>query len=211
MNLKESFRYQKFLNEMLGLAHFSITSYSHSMETTKIHHRNKTNPDAEDITEVVKPDTAFYPNDDVVDFMVWLVSEKEKLTRAISTAKAEAEIDIDAAVETNKFRQSVNSAIKKMSKYTPAKTVEKGTDYKFNNEGNQVPYYYDIEVVSNEAYDKGKAKKVMRSMISAADETSAKIDSVMINTVVDYTPIFDVNESFDDVMEEFIKGNIVTK
>lgn len=41
-------------------------------------------------------------------------------------------------------------------------------------------------------------------MITAADKTSAEIDSAMINTVVDYTPVFDVNDSFEDVMAEFI-------
>ena len=40
-------------------------------------------------------------------------------------------------------------------------------------------------------------------MISKADKTSADIDAAMINTAVDYTPIYNVNDSFDDVMAEF--------
>ena len=44
----------------------------------------------------------------------------------------------------------------------------------------------------------------MRSMTSVADKTSSDIDAAMINTDVDYTPIYDVNEAFEDVMEEFI-------
>lgn len=46
----------------------------------------------------------------------------------------------------------------------------------------------------------------MRDMISAADKTSAEIDAAMINTVVEYEPVYDVNESFDDVMAEFIEA-----
>lgn len=166
--------------------------------------RNKANADAQDLTEVVECENAFYPNDIVVEFMVWLVGEREKLTTAIGRAKASVGFDIDAAVETNKFRQLLNSSVKGMLRYTPSKRVEQGRDYKFNVEGNQTPYYYDIEVVTEEAYDRETAKKIMRDMISTADKTSAGIDAAMINTVVDYTPVYDVNESFDDVMAEFM-------
>ena len=42
-------------------------------------------------------------------------------------------------------------------------------------------------------------------MISAADKTSSEIDAAMINTMVEYEPVYDVNESFDDVMAEFME------
>jgi len=207
MNLKESFRYQSFLDSMMRAAAISVGEKEHCLTATKTHLRKKANPDADDITEVVESEAVFYPNDDVIAFMVWLVGEREKLTKAIGNAKASIGFDVDAAVETNKFRQSVNAAIKRMTRYTASKSMERGTDYKFNNEGNQTPYYYDIEVSYTEAYDRDSAKKIMREMISAADRASAEIDSAMINTAVDYTPIYDVNESFDDVMEEFMKRN----
>ncbi|MBQ8000208.1 MAG: hypothetical protein IJ298_03200 [Ruminococcus sp.] len=136
--------------------------------------------------------------------MAWLVQEREKLTTAIGAAKASIGFDIDAAIETNKFRQTVNGSIKNMLRYTPTKRVEQGRDYKFNVEGNQTPYIYEIEVVSEEAYDKTGAKTLMREMISKADEVSAAIDAAMINTKVDYEPVFDVNETFDDVMTDFL-------
>lgn len=211
MNLKESFRYQKFLGKMMRVASSSISRPDHCLKTTKNHLRKKANPDAEDFPEEVEPEVAFYPNDDVIDFMTWLVGEREKLTEAIGKAKASIGFDVDAAVETNKFRQSVNSAVKGMLSYTPSKSITRGTDYKFNVDGNQVPYYYDVEVTTSEAYDKTKAKKTMRAMISDADKTSAEIDSAMINTVVDYTPIYDVNGSFDEVMEEFVNRNTVAE
>lgn len=170
MNLKESFRYQNFLDMMMRAAEGEV----------------------------------FFANDDVVAFMAWLVKEREKLTTAIGAAKASIGFDIDAAIETNKFRQTVNGSIKNMLRYTPTKRVEQGRDYKFNVEGNQTPYIYEIEVVSEEAYDKTGAKTLMREMISKADEVSAAIDAAMINTKVDYEPVFDVNETFDDVMTDFL-------
>lgn len=204
MNLKESFRYQNFLDMMMRAASASIQQRDHCLKVTKTHLRNKANPDASDVTETVEGEV-FFANDDVVAFMAWLVKEREKLTTAIGVAKASIGFDIDAAIETNKFRQTVNGSIKNMLRYTPTKRVEQGRDYKFNVEGNQTPYIYEIEVVSEEAYDKTGAKTLMREMISKADEVSAAIDAAMINTKVDYEPVFDVNETFDDVMTDFLE------
>lgn len=203
MNLKESFRYQNFLDMMMRAASASIQQRDHCLKVTKTHLRSKANPDASDVTETVEGEV-FFANDDVVAFMAWLVKEREKLTTAIGAAKGSIGFDIDAAIETNKFRQTVNGSIKNMLRYTPTKRVEQGRDYKFNVEGNQTPYIYEIEVVSEEAYDKTGAKTLMREMISKADEVSAAIDAAMINTKVDYEPVFDVNETFDDVMTDFL-------
>ena len=203
MNLKESFRYQNFLDGKLNDARYSIGDRNHALKVTKLHLKKKANPDAEDITEVVEVEE-FIPNDDVIAFMCWLVEERQKLTEAICAAKASLGFSLDAAIEANKFRQYTASAVKGMLKYTPSKKTEQGRDYKFNVEGNQTPYYYDIETSFEEAFTRDSAKKVVRDMITAADKTSAEIDSVMINTVVDYTPVFDVNDSFEDVMAEFI-------
>lgn len=203
MNLKESFRYQNFLDGKLNDARYSIADRTHALKVTKVHLKKKANPDAEDITEVVEVEE-FIPNDDVIAFMCWLVAERQKLTEAICAAKASLGFSLDAAIEANKFRQYTASAVKGMLKYTPSKKTEQGRDYKFNVEGNQTPYYYDIETSFEEAFARDSAKKVVRDMITAADKTSAEIDSAMINTVVDYTPVFDVNDSFEDVMAEFI-------
>lgn len=202
MNLKESFRYQKFLDGMMRAADYSLQNRDHCLITTKTHLRSKANPEAADITETVEVEE-FFDNDIVLQFMQWLVEERNKLTTAIGKAKAALDFDIDAAIETNKFRQQLNASVKSMLRFTPRKTVEQGRDYKFNLEGNQTAYIYDVEIVSTEAYDKVAAKYVMRSMIAEADRTSAMIDAAQINTVVDYMPVYDVNESFEDVMEAF--------
>lgn len=203
MNLKEAFRYQMFLKNLMGAASISIQNREHCLVTTKKHNKNKANPEVEDVTETVETETEYYWNDDVISLMEQLVAEREKLTTAIGDAKASVGFDIDAAVETNKFRQMLGSSIKNMMRITPSKRIEQGRDYKFNVEGNQTPYFYDIEVVTKDNYDREAAKKTMRKMISDADKTSAEIDAAMINTIVNYEPKYDVNESFDDVMAEF--------
>lgn len=204
MNLKESFRYQNFLEVLMRSAYGSLTDRSHCLKVTKTHLRNKANPDADDIIETVDAG-AFFPNDDVMSFMGLLILERQKLTDAIGRAKSSLSFDLDAAIETNKFRQQVNLAIKEALRHTPRKVIESGRDFKFNVEGNQTAYYYDIETVSEEAYDKVKAKDMMRTIIADADKTSSAIDAALINTTVEYTPLFDVNDSFEDVMEAFIE------
>lgn len=203
MNLKESFRYQNFLNKLMLSGSLSIQSSNHGATVTKRHLKKKANPDAEDVEEKVE-NGDFYPNDDVIAFMQWLINEREKLTIAIGKAKASIGFDIDAAVETNKFRQVLSSGIKDMLRFTPSKRIEQGCDYKFNVAGDQTPYRYEIEVETQDAFDRDNAKKIMREVISKADTVSSEIDMAMINTTVDYKPPFNVNESFEDIMAEFI-------
>lgn len=207
MNLKEAFRYQLFLKNIMNMASMSLQQRDHCLITTKTHKKSKANSEVEDVTEVVETPEEYYKNDDVIALMIFIVDEREKLTTAISKAKSEIEFDVDAAVETNKFRQLLAGSIKNMMRMTPSKRTETGRDYKFNVEGNQTPYVYEIDVVTEDNYDRNAAKKVMRDAISKSDEVSAKIDAAMINTVVDYEPKYDVNESFEDIMSEFVANN----
>lgn len=203
MNLKEAFRYQNFLNNIMDHAANSVMSPQHCTATTKTHFKNKVNPDAQEVTEEVRVDD-FYPNDDVIRLMEQLIEEKDHLTKAISQAKNSIELDLDAAIETNKFRQKLNSAIKNMLLYKSKTYNEQGRDYRFNVEGNQTPYFYDVEVEVKEAFNRDESKAVMRDVITASDKVSAEIDAALINTQVNYEPPYDVNDTFEDVMETFI-------
>ena len=203
MNLKESFRYQNFLENMLAYAGNSLTDREHSLTITKNHLRKKANAEAEDMMETVDVGE-FFKNDDVLKFMTMLVEERSKLTNAIGKAKASIGFDLDAAIETNKFRQTVANRVKTMLRFTASKRTERGTDYKFNVEGNQTQYYYDIEVKANEAFDRSVAKDTMRKLILEADKVSPEIDSAMINTMVEYDAPFNVNDSFEAVMTDFL-------
>ena len=205
MNLKESFRYQKFLDTLMANASASIVAVDHCLKTVKVHKRNAVNPDADDMTEEVEV-PAFIPNDTMILFMSYLVDEREKLSIAIGKAKASIGFDIDAAVETNKFRQSLHSSIRRMMRYTPGKSKSQARGYKFDINGVQQAYIYDVETTTSENYTKDTAKALMRNMITTADDVSAKVDAALINTTVEYEPPYDVNESFEDVLEAFVSN-----
>lgn len=202
MNLKEAFRYQNYLDNLMKSAQYSLADSSHALKSTRNHLRSKANPDAVDEVETVEVEP-FFPNDDVIRFMEWLVQERERLCAAINFTKSTLGIDIDAAVETNKFRQRTASSIRNMLQNKASKKIVQGTGHKFNNEGVQSPYYYDIEVVRAEAFDRAHSREVMRALLAEADKVSAAVDEAMVIATVNYDPVYDVNESFEDVMEAF--------
>ena len=206
MNLKESFRYQNFLDALISSAKYSIIDPRHSMIVTKSHLRSKANPEAVDEILVDEVDD-FHPNDKVVEFLLWAVKEKEVLSRIISDAKTTDEFDLDSSVSSNRQRKEIIKSINSLLSKKEVKTKEYGTDYKFNIEGAQVSYRYEIEVERKENFNRAELKAVVKHLNSICDEVSSKIDEFLINTAIDYTPRFDVNASFDDVMEEFISGD----
>lgn len=205
MNLKEAFRYQNFLDRIFGAACVSIEKRDHCLTQTRNHLYNKVNPDMENVKEEVKTEEDFFANDDVIQAMLFLIEEKEKLSIAINKAKESIDMDIDAAVSVNKYRQLLNKSVAFMMRLNPCTRIETGIAQKFNSTGDPVDYKYDVEVTSVEAYDRKAAKKIMKEVISEADKTSAAIDFVKVNTTVDYTPVFDVNDSFEDVMNTFLE------
>lgn len=207
MNLKESFRYQKFLEALMTQSQVNLTTVSHCLMTEKHHMRSVVNPDASDEVELVD-DGEFVGNDTVMKFMWHLVDERTKLSKAIGEAKAGIGFDLDAAVESNKFRQNVHSAIRNMLRYVPTKQKRQERGYKFDINGVQQAYLYDVEVMTTERYNKEEAKRLMRTMIQEADKVSSEVDAALINTEVQYVPPYDVNDSYDDCIEAFVNNMV---
>lgn len=205
MNLKEAFRYQNFLSSLMISARAHIVMEDRCLKTTKRHLIRESNPDADDKEEIIACED-FVSNDTVLRFMKWIIDERYKLTRAIGLAKTKAGIYIDADIETNKIRQTACESIKRMLQYTATKKTEAGKAYKFNAEGNQSPYFYTIEVETTEAFNRDKAKELMYEIIAESDKKSSEIDSALINTVVDYEPVYSVNLSYDDIVRDFAKS-----
>lgn len=204
MNLKEAFRYQNFLDITFRAAAMSIQVREHCLTQTREHLCSKVNPEAHDFLEEVKTEEEFFKNDDVIKVMLFLIEEKKKLSIAINDAKKSIDLDIDAAVTVNKYRQQLGRSISYMMKFKQSSHIDTEIGHKFNVAGDPVDYKYDVKVENSEAYDRDFAKKSMKEVISEADKISTEIDAVKVNTEVDYNPVFDVNDSFEDVMNAFL-------
>lgn len=205
MNLKEAFRYQNFLSSLMTSARVYINMEDRCLKTIERHLIKESNPDAEDKEEIIESED-FVPNDTVLRFMKWIIDERYKLARAIGQAKATAGIDIDAAIEMNKARQTACDAIRKMLQYTALKTADVGRGYKFNAEGNQIVYLYKIEIEKTEMFNRSKAKELMYQMVEESGKVSSEIDAALVNTNVDYHPIYSVNVDFDDIVRKFAES-----
>ncbi len=89
MNLKESYRYANYLDSLLNSAYMYLGNKGFVTTTKQNHLRSKANREAEDeLMDVQKPfDVDFTPNN-IIDFVVKVLTEKEALTNAIAAAKA---------------------------------------------------------------------------------------------------------------------------
>lgn len=199
MNLKESYRYANYLDNLLSTAYSYLRNKGFITTTKQNHLRSKANSDAQDeVIDIQKPyDVEFTPNS-VLDFIVKVIDEKEGLSSAIALAKANTEINIDNAIAMNKKKQGFVSVLNGMVGIKASETITTGTDYKFNQEGNQVKYCYNIEQKTCIDYNRTDVKNLIKKYLKETDDISAKLDSIEINTKVEFNPLFDVNSSFED-------------
>lgn len=205
MYLKEAFRYQNYLNELISATTSYLNGGQYTTKTVQEHLRKKANPDAENETIDLSAERALaYTANQMVDFLQHLIDEKQKLTKAISEAKRGCNIDIDAEVANNRIRQSVAATLSRMGNMKPSERMTRAYAYKFNAEGNQVQYAYEVKEVTTIDFDRNKVKGISKKLIQRADEASTAIDKAMVELAVDYNPNYSVNDSFEDAIEQFL-------
>ena len=206
MNLKEAYHYQSVLDGWMQHACAIITNYSNIYDVTKIHMYSDVDESRQNVEEKADRESEV-SNDDVIKFMDMLIREKANLTEAVTLAEMKLGFDINAAIATNKMRNTMINNLTAMLKNKSRKQMSKGTAYKFNNEGNQNPYIYDIEVHYDEAFDRKATKAKLKELQAARNLISVQIDSAQVNTVVDYTPMFDEGETVEELVAEFIENS----
>ena len=202
MNLKESYRYANYLDTLLNTAYRYLQNKGFTTTTKQNHLRSKANSEASDeIVEVQKPyDVEFTPND-VIDFVVGVIAEKELLANAIAKAKSGAEINIDNAVAMNKKKQAFVSVLSGIVNIKPSEKTTQGTDYKFNQQdGNQIRYYYNIEETTIIDFNRNDVKALIKKYSKECDDISAKLDAIEINTIVEHTMKYDIYDTFEDLV-----------
>ena len=63
-----------------------------------------------------------------------------------------------------------------------------------------------MEILDEDNFDRSAAKEIMRRLVDESDAVSTKVEMALVNTTVNYAPPFNVNDTFDDVMQEFLAG-----
>lgn len=209
MNLKEAFRYQNKLQSLLDSAEDILIHDSNLLTVVSVYLKKKATGDTEDET-VTEPQHSEYADriTDIAGFIVFTLSEKEKLYAAIREAKRSLQTDIDSETSLNVTRQRVAKLFSHMADLRSSETVSQntGVGYKFNAEGNQVSYRCDVRTVKTINFDRNAIKKYMQELSKKADAVSADIDRSIVNSEVDYVCPFDVNDSFAEALEQYMSS-----
>ncbi len=201
--MKESYRYANYLDSLLNRAYMYLGNKGFVTTTKQNHLRSKANKEAEDeIMNVQKPfDVDFTPNN-IIDFVVKVLTEKEALSNAIAAAKASTEINIDNAVAMNKKKQGFVYILNGIVNLKPTEKTVAGRAYKFDINNEQKPYVYDITETTTIDFDRNDVKALIRKYNKECDEISSKLDAIEINTEVAFVPRWDVNDVFEDIVME---------
>ena len=201
MILKEAFRYQNYLSSLFVRATSYLSREDFITTTTQNHNRSMVNPDAQDEKiSVPKMFNVDYKPNDLINFVVKLIDEKQKLSNAIAEAKKSLDIDVDAAMSMNKTKQDFISVLRKMVVIKPSESDKEGTSYKFNNDGDQVSYRYPVKEVKTIDYDRNAVKGLISKYKKETDEISTERDRIDIMTEVDYTPVWEVDTPLEDIL-----------
>ena len=206
MNLKEAFRFQNKLESLIVDTENILDDKDCVTLTKRTYLYKKANPDAENETVTIIPDTEYYRQlNEMIEFAVYLLDQREKLSEAINKAKRGLPLDLDGEVSLNRYRQRLSETFRRMARIKSKEVTETngGVGYRFNNEGNQVAYKCDVERVTTINFNRNTVRKYAAQLSEKADSASLEIDRCMINYEVDYKPVFDVNDSFDEVFEKF--------
>ena len=206
MNLKEAFRFNNKLQSLIEKAQLILENEANVTEVKTTYYRHRVSPDLEDETIVTRDDSEFSGcGTELAGFALSLLGEKEKLFCAIRKAKAGLPIDLDSEVSLNASRQSLARTLKCMNDLRSSEQIiiNGGTGYRFNVEGNQVSYRCDVKRVTTIDFDRKVIRRELTALHQRSDATSAQIDLNLVTAKVEYTPPFDVNDSFSDVFEAY--------
>lgn len=208
MNLKEAFRFQNKLQSMMDEAQAILGVTSNVTKVQNTYLRHKVMAEAEDETTVDTPSTEYGEKiTELAEFLLHLMTEREKLSAAIYKAKSNLELNagLDGEVSLNSKRQEIANLFRHMVSLRNGEVLitNGGTGYRFNNEGNQVSYRCDVRRVTTINFDRNKIRKMCADLSKKSDETSTALDAALVNTVVEYETPFDVNETFAEAFEAY--------
>ena len=208
MNLKEAFTYQNFYDKLIS----SVEAYFATNSTyirTFTHKRNVVNPEAENVVKVeVQQEKLPYSVETIIAFALDVMAEKEKLYVAIRKAKESTDFDLDAAIGMNKIRNRFRTVLEaRLYNKKALERVTEGRDYKFNVNGEQVPYTYEIDEKLSLDYDRKQVKQVMKQLDAVSTEASKQVDLMNVNLEVGITPKYTLDMDLEECLEVFTGGS----
>lgn len=212
MNLKDAFRAQNKLQALMDEAGDILQDRGNTLKVTTTHLRSKVMSEAQDaVVEESAPSEYAEHINQVAAFLMAMLAEREELSAAIRAAKSKLTLDMDSETGLNRVRQSLADIFRRMAVLRNSEVViaNGGSGYRFNGEGNQVSYRCDAKRVTTINFDRNKIRGMATELGRKADKVSARLDQCLVNTAVDYTLPFEMNDSFETILSDFIQRQTV--
>lgn len=211
MILNDAFRYQNFLTGIINDTLTYLRDNNNTMAITETHKKSLARPEEKDEIIDKRKDRAIKMSaDQVVSFLMLAFQEKHSLTLAISKTKADFCPNIDGEMADNRVRQRITDTLRRMSMLKCCESKSRGNAYCFNSDGNQVQYYYDVEVKNTVDFNKANLKKLVSNLYNESNEVSNQISKDMSTIDVDFTPRFDINSTFEELVEQFFETKVAS-
>lgn len=211
LTLKEAFSYHKYLDKLnadMGLLGLKDINF---LKITALHNKHAANPEEEDyIVDMTLERTLPGSPDDLIGFYAFIVEEKISLTQKIHEAKKTLPIDLDVELTNNKLRRyaAANLSMILRDKNKKKDTEETAYAYRFNAEGNQVRYMYNVIKTYEVDYDRAKTKALSNRYKDEAERLSKEIEKVLLLPCVDYTPKIVYDECLEDAFKAYLDMEI---
>lgn len=208
--MKEAFRFQNKLQCLMDEAEEILRRDRNVVKVQNTNLLHKVNSEAQDETTFEQPETEYAEQiTDIAVLLMFLLEQREQLSRAIRTAKVGMEMDFDGEASLNAKRQCFAAIFRHMGEIRSSEKVYPGagTGYKFNAEGNQVSYRCDLKKVTTINFDRNKVRSFAAGLCKKADQVSAELDKCLVNTQVDYRQPFDVNDTFAEILQGHMDQN----
>lgn len=215
-SIKESFRYMNFIEKNISTLSRYLSNTSNSVTIKEYHLKARSNSDTKN-EEIDMTSERTYPCNivDIAFLVKQLTDQKLKLSLAIEDAKKTLILDwkednknltLDSAVEYAKKSRELANNLKSLVDIKSSETKKTGNDYKFNVEGNQVQYRYNIEVKTTIDFDRNNVNDLYKKLLSKADILSTQIESAMLKECVEYIPLYDIHDSTTEVVDKYVKS-----
>jgi hypothetical protein len=214
MNIKEAGRYANYLNNMIFNLSMQLNMDANLYKTVERHLRAKANPEAVDEELEISTDNKLACSvNDLAYLIKSLIDEKNKLALFIENGKNSIQLNwtegnvhltIDSAVEYNKNLREFASKLKQISNCKNSETKKQGTDRKFNVEGNQVNYYYDVEIKKTIDFDRDIVVDLYKKTLDKTDEISKQIDEAMLKDVIAFEATYSLYDTMEDVITKYM-------
>lgn len=208
ITLKKSFELQNYMKGLLNSALLALAFADNITITKQEHMRKKSYENGEDeiIIKPKRPDFS-YEVMELVDFTCHIQNTMDELTAAINDAKHSGLKDYDGMISINNRKHTLLNRLNTMAAIKPSEVIKSGQGWKFNGEGNQVSYSYDIKETTTIDFDRNVVKAIISRLRKEVDKTSAEIDLMQLETMVDFNTIYEIGDSLEDAVEKYKERN----